>query len=280
MKSLEEFWVEQFGPISPSAAFTSRRENHPSTLPEEVRQTANLGMAIFPESPLAKLTGNHDLLIAEATSDMNRLEELSAEHGTCGWRVAVDQSSLCILELVGPVGRESFAALSVDQGECLTLQAHRGDTSWAFFRWPKGLMLRAPAKELAPGMRIVTDSCIIPPSGGCAWVNPWAEIETVPYFLWELAFENPDPPPGKAVRVLAFSPDPAPCRSTARFTKPQGGAPDNPPGKAAPVPLSIPRPAPCRPHALFQKPQPRVRQGYPIGGHAGSRSGYRVYRRR
>jgi hypothetical protein len=63
-------------------------------------------------------------------------------------------------------------------GECLTtLQAHHGDTAWAFFRWPKGLVLRATAKKLALGVSVLADvdSCVLVP-----FSNPWAETEAVP----------------------------------------------------------------------------------------------------
>jgi hypothetical protein len=245
--NIERFFSKNLS--SPSAGFTSSSPSHsPSTLPGEVRQAANLGWLIFPVTPLAKLRGNPDLLIGEATCDVSRLEELAAEYPSCGWRVAIAPSSLCVLQIVGPEGRNSFAALSQDQGECLTLQARRGDTAWAYFRWPKGLLLRASAKKLAPSMRILAegDSCPIPPSGGCAFANPWAEIEAVPCWLRELAFETPDNPPGQAVPVPAPSPGPAPCRSRAQFQKPQGDP----------------------------------RKGYPIYGQAGHRGGFRISRRR
>lgn len=240
---IERFFTERLS--SPSAAFTSSTNHRPSILPEEVRQAANLGWRIFPVSPLAKLMGNPDLLIGEATCDVYRLEELAAEYPSCGWRVAVGPSSLCVLQIAGPEGRNSLASLSSDQGECLTLQARRGDTAaWAYFRSPKGQQLRASAKNLAPGVRILAggDSCPIPPSGGCVYVNPWEDVQAVPGWLKELAFETPD----------------------------------GPSGKTAPVPASSPRPAPCRPGKFFPKPHRNVRNGYPVGGHAASRGGYPV----
>jgi hypothetical protein len=242
--------IERFaGGLSlPSAALTSSTNHRHSILPEEVRQAANLGWRIFPVSPLAKLMGNRDLLIGEATCDVSRLEEFAAEYPSCEWRVAVGPSSLCVLQVVGPEGRNSFAALSQDQGECLTLQSRRGETAWAFFRWPAGLVLRASAKKLAPGVRILADgdSCPVPPSGGCVYVNPWEGVQAVPCWLRELGFE----------------------------------APDDPPGKAAPVPAPSHRPAPCRPAAHFPKPHRDTRKGYPICGQVPLARGYRISHRR
>lgn len=240
---IEQFFSGQLS--SPSVAFTSSPNHRPTTLPSEVRQSADLGWKIFPVSPLAKLMGNSDLLISEATSDISVLEELAAEYPSSEWRVVTGPSSLCVLQLDGPEGRNSFAVLSQDHGDCLTLQAHRGDVAWAFFRRPAGSALRALAKKLAPGVRILGDgdSCPVPPSYGYAFVNPWADVETMPYWLQELAFETPDMPPGKA----------------------------------APVPASSLRPARCRSRAQFSTPPREARKGYPVGGCSG---GYRICRRR
>lgn len=75
---IERFFTERLS--SPSAAFTSPTTHRSSTLPGEVRHAANLGWRIFPLSPLAKLMGNPDLLVGEATCDVYRLEELAAEY--------------------------------------------------------------------------------------------------------------------------------------------------------------------------------------------------------
>ena len=102
-----------------------------------------------------------------------------------------------------------------------TLRAQRGDTVWAFFRYPVGLTLRSSAKKLAPGVSVLAsgESCPIPPSAGGTWLNSWAEIEAVPSWLRELAFESPNTPPGEAIAVRTPSPRPAPCRSAQRFEK-------------------------------------------------------------
>lgn len=233
---------------SSPAAFASQQENHDRALSDPVRQAANRGWQIFPISPLARLKGNPDLLIGEATNVVARLEELAAEYPLCGWRVAVGPSSLCILELDGPQGRGSFSALSQEQGECLTLQARRGDTTLAFFRHPKGLVLRKSAKKLATGVRMLGpgDSGAIPPSFGSFYVNPWADVEAVPCWLRELAFETPDTPPRNAV----------------------------------PMPATSPRQASCRLLTPFERPHRGIRKRYPISGQAGSRKGYRISCRR
>jgi len=109
MKSVEEFFLEHHGPSSPSAV-TTRQLNCRSALPDEAREAAN---------------------------EISRLEELAAEYfPLCGWRVVVG-SALCVVELDGQQGRNSYAALAQDQEECLTLQSGRGDTALAFYRRPR-----------------------------------------------------------------------------------------------------------------------------------------------
>lgn len=250
MEPIEEFLCNLTRRQSqPSAAFASDHFKPHPDLPDLVRQAANRGWQIFPVPPLAKLKGNPDLLIAEATSDISRLQELAAEYPQCDWRVAVGPSSLCIVALDGAQARSSFAALSQDHEDCLTLQAQRGDiASWAFFRWPVGVLLRKGANTLASGVRVLGpgDSCIIPPSGGTFYVNPWAEVDAVPWWLRELAFDTPDITPAKTV----------------------------------PVPASSSRPLPCRSRTPFEKPHRGTRTGYSVSGQAGWRSGYRISRRR
>jgi len=165
-------------------------------------------LRVFPVPPITKLTANSDLLIAEATAEISRLAELAAELGIgCGWRAVVD-SSLCVVRLHGQVGKNSVAALGGDdQEQCLTLRVHRGDSVWAVFRKPKGLAQRALGRKMPPGVSILTegDSYPIPPSAGCTWSDPCAEIEAAPFWLRELAFESPDFPTGKAVPVPTLS---------------------------------------------------------------------------
>lgn len=94
-------------------------------------------------------------------------------------------------------GRASLAALSRNEEDTLTLQAFRGDTTWAFSQRPRGLKIRSGAKILAVGVTFLAgaDSCPIPPSRGCTWKNPWAEVEAVPAWLRTLVFEGPDDSP-------------------------------------------------------------------------------------
>ncbi len=244
---LEKFFSQLSN--SPSAAFRSRQYTRPSALPEEIRQAAARGLKLFPVSLPAKLTGCPNLLICEATCDLSRLEELSVTaQPLWGYRVAVGPSGLCVWHVGGPVGRASFASLVPDLDECFTLQVRRGDSAWAFYRWPKGLVLRTSARKLASGVSIIgeSDSCIVPPSGGAVWENLCAEIEALPHSLRELAFETMDTPPG----CLAPSPTPSP------------------------------RLLPCRSVAHFEKPHRGTRKSYPIHGQAGCREGYRISRRR
>jgi hypothetical protein len=254
--NIEHFFSER---LSPSADFTTRPGKCPSTLREEVRQAASLGLRSFPVSQLARLTANPNLLIGEATCDISRLEELAAAYEPCEWRVVADPC-LCVLRIDGKDGMDSVGELSkFDQEECFTPQASRGNTVWNFFRRPNGLALRASAKvkELAPGVSVVPEgeSCPVPSSTGYA-----LEISAVPYWLKELAFEAPDNPPGKAAPVPAPSTRPVSCRQ--RSPKP-----------------SL-RPSPCRPIARFLHPGQGMRKGYPVHSQAGWRGGFRVSRRR
>jgi hypothetical protein len=223
MKSLDEVFFD--GPGSPAAAFASRHYNRHAILPGDVRQAANLGLRIFPVSLLAKLKGTPDLFIGAATSDISSLEKLvAAAYPVHEWRVALGPSSLCVLQFDGETARKLFAALLPDLDKCFTLQARRGGMTWvAFFRWPEELVRRASARKLAPGVRILDqgDSCIIPPSGSYAWLNPGAEIEAIPYSLRELAFEEPDSSPGRAMSASKPSPRPVPCRPTALSPQPK-----------------------------------------------------------
>lgn len=221
----EKFLIERKNRGLPGTASANLTRSRNAALTNEVRQTANRGLVILPVSEFARLAGNPDLLIGEATSDIHRLEGLAHHFQLCTWRVAIGPSHLCVLQVNGPIGRASIEALSRDQGECLTLWSQRGDMAWAFFRWPTGLVLRASAKKVAPGVRILGpgESCPVPPSVGCAWSNPWAEIEAVPYWLRERAFEPPECPPGRAVTVPE-PPRPARCRSTPRLERPLRGA--------------------------------------------------------
>ena len=219
----EKFLTERKSRGSPGTASVSFMENRDAAFIREMRQTANRGLAIFPVSEFARLSGNPDLLIGEATTDIHRLEELALDIQLCTWRAAIGPSRLCVMQVNGPLGRATVETLSRSQGECLTLWSQRGDMAWAFFRWPEGLVLRASAKRAAPGVRILGpgDSCPAPPSGGCAWSNPWAEIEAVPYWLRELAFETPDCPPEKAAPVPKPSPQPSRCRSIKHLERPR-----------------------------------------------------------
>jgi hypothetical protein len=241
MIDIESFFSEH--PSSPAAAFTTPQSNRTSAL-EEVHEAASFGLWVYPVTLLAKLTGKFDQLIDEATCEISRLEELAVKYSPCQWRIAIGRSSLCVIQLIGPEGRNSFAKLAVltDCGECLTLQARRGETVWALFRRPRRA-LRKTAKTLAPGMTILADgdSCVLE-----SFANPWAEIEAFPYALLELVFESPD----------------------------------NPPRCSAPVPLPSPRPSPCLPAAHFAKLHRGSGKAYPNCNQAGWRTGgYRVSRR-
>jgi hypothetical protein len=234
-------------PSAPSGAFNSRHYNQ--DLSDEVRELAHRGLKLFPVSLAAKLNGCPNEFISEATSDISLLEELSAAaQPLSGLSIALGPSGLCVLVLDGTVGKASFAALVPDLEECLTLLARRGDVVYAFFRQPAGMKRIASARKLAPGVSILGDgeSCIVPPSGGAAWINPGAVIESLPYALRELlAVENPD----------------------------------NFPGRAMPAPKPSPRPVPCRPAARFPQPTQASRKGHPVCGQAGWR-GYRICRQR
>jgi len=242
MKSVEKFFLEHYGPSSSSAACTTRQDKCHSALPDEVREAANRGWLIFPVPQLARLIGNLDLLINEASSEISIIEQLAAEYyPLCGWRIVVGPT-LFIVELDGPHGRNSYMALAQEQSECLTLQASVGDAALAFYRRRKGLELRASARKMAPGVRIFADgdSCVIGP-----FSNPWAEVETVPYWLQDLAFETPDTPRGKAAPLHVLSHRRVRCQTRSQFKNPQLG----------------------------------TRKSDPVSGHAGGRGGFRISRR-
>ena len=197
-----------------SAAFNSRHVNQ--NLSDEVRELAHMGLKLFPVSLAAKLAGDPDRWIADATDDILLLEELVAAQPLWGYRLALGPSGLCILVLDGAVGRASFATLVPDLEECPTLQARRGDVMYAFFRQPVGIKVTGSAK-LAPGVSILGDgeSWIVPPAGGMAWVNPNTEIETLPHSLrLLLGLKPPDNTPGCTMPAPKPFPRPSPCRST------------------------------------------------------------------
>ena len=213
--NLEQFF--QRHPSSPSSeAFTFH-------LPDEVREAMNRGLYVFPVSLPAKLNGHADRLIGEATCDAFRLEELAASptaHPVCEFRIAIGPSRLCVVQLDGHVGRKQFTAVLDGADECHTLQARRGDVVYAFFRQPAGMKVMGSAK-LAPGVSILGESCIVPPTRGAAWMNPGAEIEALPTALRELlAIENPDDFPGRAMPAPKPSPRPVQCRPAVRFPQP------------------------------------------------------------
>jgi len=250
MKSLAEFISERnpqnwrVPPVTPLHG-RSTAELHP-----EVRAMANRGLWIFPVPEIATITADPELLIAEATTDLIRLEEMAAQYVNAGnkWSVAIGPSQLCVVEVAGAKARASLAAMSLGQEDCLTLSVERGGMTWILFRWPKGLVLCDPPRRLPSGIRILGNgnSCPVPPTPSCRWTTPCAEIEALPVFLRELAFNNPNNSPGQAVSVPERSPRPAPCRSTLRFEKPHHQSGD----------------------------------GFPIPDQAGWRRGFRVSRRR
>jgi hypothetical protein len=239
---LEHFFRQPSGSFS--GAFNSR--HFKQGLSEEVRELAHQGLKLFPVGLAAKLNGHSDDSIAHATDDISLLEELSAAaQPIWGYRVAIGPSGLCVLVL----DCRTLASLVPDLDDCLTLHARRGDVEYAFFRRPAGMKVMGSAK-LESGVRILGDgeSCVVPPSGGAVWVNPGAEIETLPYALRELLASDP---------------------------------PDNPPGRAMPAPKpSSPRPVPCRSTVYFPQPDKAPRRGHPACGRADWRSGYRISRRR
>lgn len=237
---LEQFSFRPAGSFS--GAFNSRHFNQ--DLSDEVRELARMGLKLFPVSLAAKLAGDPNRWIDDATDDISLLDELSTAP-LWGYRLALGPSGLCALVLNGAVGRASFAALVPDLAECFTLQARRGDVLHAFFRQPAGMKRIVSVRKLAPGVSILGDCAgfDVPPTGGAAWINPGAEIETLPYALREL---------------LGLEP------------------PDSPPGRAMPAPKP-PRPVPCRSTVYFPQPDKAPRRGHPV---CGQRGGYRISRRR
>ena len=222
MKSLAQFNSERNSQNWRVPAVTPLHGRPTAELHPEVRATAYRGLWLFPVPEITKITGDAEFLIAEASRDVIRLEELAAEYASDTWRVAIGPSQLCVVEVAGAEARASLAAMNQNQEDCSTLRVERGGMTWALFRWPKGLVLCGPPRCLPSGVRILGngDSCPVPPSPSCRWTNPWAEIESVPVWLRELVFSDPGNSPGKAASVPERSPRSAPCRSTVRFEKP------------------------------------------------------------
>lgn len=229
-----------------SGALNSRHCNQDPL--DGMRELARRGLKLFPVSMAAKLAGDPDRWITDATDDISLLEDLSTAP-LWGYRLALGPSGLCVLILDGAVGRASFAALAPDLEGCLTLQACRGDVMYPFFRQPTGMKRIASASKLAPGVSILGHDAgfDVPPAGGAIWVNPGAEIEALPYVLREL-----------------FASDP----------------PDSPPGRAMPAPKLSPRPAPCRSTERLVHRHREVRKGFPNCNQARWNGGYRIYRQR
>jgi hypothetical protein len=221
--------IEQFLFSRPSGSLSRVFNSHycNQDLLEQVRELACLGLRLFPVSFAAKLNSCPDKFISEATSDTSLLEKLAAAaQPLWGYRVALGPSGLCVLVL-DEAGKASLASLAPDLNECFTLRARRGDKVCAFFRQPAGIK-RAVSVKLAAGVSILGDAggFDVPPTGGAAWVNPGAEIETLPYALRELLESAPpDSPPGCAMPSPKPSPRPAPCRSTAYLPRPDKAAP-------------------------------------------------------
>lgn len=246
MMDLEKFLSQSSN--LPTTAFNCCR--HDQDFLEEVRDLARRGLKLFPVSLAAKLNGCPERLMADATDDISRLGELSvAAHPLWGYRLAIGSSRVCVLVLDGAVGRASFTALVPDLDDVLTLQSRCGDKAYAFFRQPSGLKRIAFQRKLARGVSLLgeSESCIVPPFGGAAWVNASAEIEALPYALRELlASENPDSPTGSAI-------------------------------PASNVPS---RPVLCRPATPIEKPRRDMRKGFPNCNQGGWQKGYRIYRQR
>jgi hypothetical protein len=242
---LQQFLSRPSGSFSRD--FNSRHFNQ--DLSNEVRELARLGLKFFPVSLAAKLAGDSDRRIADATDDISLLEDLSTAP-LWGYRLALGPSGLCVLILDGAAGRASFAALVPDLEGCLTLQVRRGDVVYVFFRQPAGMKRIASARKLAPGVSILGEGVgfDVPPVGGAVWLNPGAEIEALPYVLRQLLASDP---------------------------------PDSPPGRAKPAPKpTLTRPIPCRSTASIPRFDKAPRRGYPICGRADWRGGYRISRRR
>ena len=232
---LDHFFSRPSGSFS--RAFESRHFSQ--NLSDEMRELAHRSLKLFPVSLTAKLNECPEEFISEATSDISLLEVLSAAaQPLWGYRLALGPSGLCVLILDGVVGRASLATLVPDLDECATLQARRGDKTYAFFRKPAGMSGSLQGSwRLACAFLAIGESCIVPPFGGAVWLNP-GEIEELPFALRQLlAPEDPDTTPGRAI----------------------------------PAPKPSPRPAPCRPAARFPQPNPAPRKGHPVCGQAGWR---------
>ena len=244
---LQQFLSRRSGSLS--GAFKARHFNQ--NVSDEVRELAHRGLKLFPVSLAAKLNDCPDELISTATCDIATLEELSAAVlPLSGHRLAIGQSGLCIWRLDGRVGVTSFASIAPELDEYLTtLQARCGDATYALFWQPTGMKRIIAPRKLAPAVTVLgTEAGFdVPPAGAAVWVNPGAEIETLPFVLRELLASEP---------------------------------PDSPPGRVMPAPKPSPRPFPCRSTVRFPQPNRSLRKGHPTCNQARWNGGYRIYRQR
>ena len=79
MRSLEEFFRERNRRTFPGLALNAKANHARFELHPDLRQAVNRGLRIFPVTEIAKLTGQPDQLIGEATCDVSRLEELALD---------------------------------------------------------------------------------------------------------------------------------------------------------------------------------------------------------
>ncbi len=186
MRSLEEFFSERNTQALADRALTSATHQSRFELHPELRQAANRGFEIFPVPEIARLAGQQERLIGEATSDISRLEDLAGEYPFCGWRVALGPSRLCLPAHRRDPGRVSIAALSPTRGRL----SHAPGAAWRYGLGVLSASQRPEASFDGPevGARCFPSSPAAraarsPPSGSSTWLNPSVEIEAVPHWL-------------------------------------------------------------------------------------------------
>lgn len=110
---------------SADARVRGQKKQPTNSLPPEIRAYAKLGWQMFPIKP-GKEKQPCIKWKAGATSDIAQLEALAAKFPGCNWAVATgERSGILVIDVDGPEGRASLAALEGQHGKCRR-RAHMG----------------------------------------------------------------------------------------------------------------------------------------------------------
>jgi hypothetical protein len=200
MISVEAF-LKQHERLAQSVANTYASCN-PAKIYAGLRDAANRGWRIFPIPPAISLYAPviRDR-IAEATNDLITLEELAYLNPAFRWGLATGQASrVFVLEVQGALGRVAlsrFTSLYMDEfSDSQSLTSRAGESAFAYFRYPVGLVMRRGGRDPEPGLTIHGDNdfVLLPPSryfsrAAHEYLNPDESVATAPQWLLDLVFE-------------------------------------------------------------------------------------------